>query len=203
MNKCKNVPGEVGFKTKHSKFFCRSFRPCIGCTLCTFNIVAPLIYHLLPNVWNASYTISAFIFVDVPYWLPYSKDNFISCVVPGPSQWFFHFGEEIVITWTHIGWVRWMFQNLPLPAMQEVRDSSGVTPCIVMKNNGILEHPPYSPDISPCDYDLFAKVKEPLRGTRYNTGNELIPVIGLSIRIIKEDGSADGVRRLPNICKRW
>ncbi|KAJ4449206.1 hypothetical protein ANN_00603 [Periplaneta americana] len=26
----------------------------------------------------------------------------------------------------------------------------------------ILEHPPYSPDMSPCDYDLFAKVKEPL-----------------------------------------
>ena len=27
----------------------------------------------------------------------------------------------------------------------------------------ILEYPPYSPDMSPCDYDLFAKVKEPLR----------------------------------------
>ena len=66
-------------------------------------------------------------------------DNFISCVVPGPSKWFFHFGEEIVIVWTHIGWVRWMFQNLPLPAMQEVRESSsGVTPCI--KNDGVLYH---------------------------------------------------------------
>ena len=75
----------------------------------------PLIYHLLPNVWKASYTISASIFVDVPYWQSYSTDKFISCVVPGPSQWFFHFGEEIVIAWTHVGWVRWMFQNLPLP----------------------------------------------------------------------------------------
>ncbi|KAJ4438033.1 hypothetical protein ANN_13972 [Periplaneta americana] len=26
----------------------------------------------------------------------------------------------------------------------------------------ILEYPSYSPDINPCDYDLFAKVKEPL-----------------------------------------
>jgi hypothetical protein len=26
----------------------------------------------------------------------------------------------------------------------------------------ILEHPPYSPDISPCDYDPFTKMKEPL-----------------------------------------
>ncbi|KAJ4430148.1 hypothetical protein ANN_22358 [Periplaneta americana] len=42
----------------------------------------------------------------------------------------------------------------------------------------ILEHPPYSPDMSPCDYDLFAKMKEPLRGTRYNTRDELIRGIG-------------------------
>ena len=34
-----------------------------------------------------------------------------------------------------------MFQNLPLPAAQDVRDgSSGVTPCIVMKNDGVLYH---------------------------------------------------------------
>ena len=32
--------------------------------LCTFNIVAPLIYHLLPNIRKVSYTISASIFVD-------------------------------------------------------------------------------------------------------------------------------------------
>ena len=53
----------------------------------------PLIYHLLPNVWKASYrpTISTSIFVYVPYWPPYSKDKFISCVLPGPSQWFFQF----------------------------------------------------------------------------------------------------------------
>ena len=30
----------------------------------------------------------------------------------------------------------------------------------------MLEHPPYSPDMSPCDYNVFAKVKESLRGTR-------------------------------------
>ena len=33
----------------------------------------------------------------------------------------------------------------------------------------ILEHPPYSPNMSPCDDYLFAKVKERLRGTQYNT----------------------------------
>ena len=101
----------------------------------------PRIYHLLPNVWKASYTISASIFVDVPYWPPYSRDKVISCVVPGPSQWLFLFGKEIVIAWTNMGWVRWMFQNLPLPATQGVHDSSiSVTSCICMKNDGVLYH---------------------------------------------------------------
>ena len=41
-----------------------------------------------------------------------------------------------------------MFQNLPLSAAQEVRDSSsGVTPCIIMKNDGVLYHQ-LSPHVS-------------------------------------------------------
>ena len=46
---------------------------------------------------------------------------------------------------------------------------------------GILQLPPYSPDMGPCDYDLFAKVKEPLRGTRYNTRDELTRALERSI----------------------
>ena len=48
----------------------------------------------------------------------------------------------------------------------------------------ILEHPPYSPDMSPCDYDLLAKVKQLLRGTLHNTRDELIRAIGRLIRNI-------------------
>ncbi|KAJ4445128.1 hypothetical protein ANN_06929 [Periplaneta americana] len=66
----------------------------------------------------------------------------------------------------------------------------------------ILEQPQYSPDMSPCDYDLFTKVKEPRRGTRYNTRDELISAIGQSIRNIKKDGRLDGVRCLPNIWQK-
>ncbi|KAJ4434123.1 hypothetical protein ANN_16443 [Periplaneta americana] len=54
----------------------------------------------------------------------------------------------------------------------------------------------------PCNYDLFTKVKEPLRGTRYNTRDELIRALGWSIRNINKDGPADGVRRLPNIWQK-
>ena len=62
-------------------------------------------------------------------------------------------------------------------------------------NNGplTLQHPPNSPDMSPCDYELFAKVKEPLRETRYNTREELFRATRRSIRNIKKDGRPDGL----------
>ena len=33
----------------------------------------------------------------------------------------------------------------------------------------VLDHPPYSPDMSPPDFDLFPKLKEPLREIRYKS----------------------------------
>ena len=66
----------------------------------------------------------------------------------------------------------------------------------------ILEHPPYSLHVSSCDYDLFAKVKEPLRGIRDNTRYKLIRAIGWSIRNINKDGRADGVHRFTNIWEK-
>ncbi|KAJ4438703.1 hypothetical protein ANN_14650 [Periplaneta americana] len=106
------------------------------------------------------------------------------------------------------------------PALRRKRRHLGVQNPIILHDNAkshtaaavkdllhhwqweILEHPPYSPDMSPCDYDLFAKVKEPLRGTRYNARDELIRALGWSIRNINKDGRADGVRRLPNIWQK-
>ena len=66
----------------------------------------------------------------------------------------------------------------------------------------ILEHPQYSPDMSPYDCNLFAKVKEQLRGTRCNTRDELIRTVGRSIWNINKDRRAYGVRFLPNIWKK-
>ena len=48
-------------------------------------------------------------------------------------------------------------------------------------------------------FDLFTKVIESLRGTRYNTRYELIRAAGRSVQNIDKDGRADGVRRLPNL----
>ena len=64
-------------------------------------------YSLLPYLslfakcLKVPYTISVSMFVDNPYWPPYSTDKLISCVLSHTSQWFFHFGEEIIIAWTY------------------------------------------------------------------------------------------------------
>ena len=52
------------------------------------------------------------------------------------------------------------------------------------------------------DYNLFAKVKEPLRGTQYNTRDELIHALGWSIQNINKDGLTDGVQRIPIIWQK-
>ena len=76
-----------------------------------------------------------------------------------------------------------MFQNLPLPAAQEVRDSSSVVSS-------------FSPETM-----RLRSLRQLLRGIRYNTRNELIRVLWWSVRNINKDGRAHGVRRLPNMEK--
>jgi transposase len=63
----------------------------------------------------------------------------------------------------------------------------------------IQEQPPGSPDMSPRDYDVFAKMREPRRWTHYNTREEIIPAVGRSLLDINRIGHADDISRLPQI----
>ena len=106
-------------------------------------------YHLLPNIWKASYTIRASIFVDVPYWPPYSTDKFISCVIPNPSQWSFYFGEEIAIAWIQEKLRQLTVQDpIILHDNASSETAAAVTNLLRRWQWEILKHPPYSPDES-------------------------------------------------------
>ena len=37
----------------------------------------------------------------------------------------------------------------------------------------VLNHPPYSPDLSPCDFFLFPRLKKMLSGNKYTSGSSL------------------------------
>jgi hypothetical protein len=55
--------------------------------------------------------------------------------------------------------------------------------------------------MSTYDYHLFAKMKEPLQGTRYNT-REIIHAVGRSLLGINRSGRANDVQYLPQIWKK-
>ncbi|CAF1403876.1 unnamed protein product [Rotaria sp. Silwood1] len=49
-------------------------------------------------------------------------------------------------------------------------------------------NPPYSPDLSPCDFFLFPKLKKQLRGIRFNDDNEMLTALEQAIdSLTKED----------------
>jgi hypothetical protein len=37
----------------------------------------------------------------------------------------------------------------------------------------VITHPPYSPDLAPCDFLLFPKMKIKLKGRRFDTAEEI------------------------------
>jgi hypothetical protein len=45
----------------------------------------------------------------------------------------------------------------------------------VQKKNemAVIPHPPYSPDLAPCDFFLFPKMKLKLKGRRFNTTEDI------------------------------
>jgi transposase len=65
----------------------------------------------------------------------------------------------------------------------------------------ILEYPPYSLNMNPCDYDLFTKMKESLQGIPYITREEIICPVGRSLLGINRSRDTDDVRRFPQICQ--
>jgi transposase len=64
----------------------------------------------------------------------------------------------------------------------------------------VLPHPPYSTDISSPAFDLFPKLKKPLRGKRFRTIEEVSNEVTRVIRRINNEGVLTRIQDLP---KRW
>jgi len=64
----------------------------------------------------------------------------------------------------------------------------------------VLPYPPYSPDMIPPAFDLFPKLKKPLRGKRLRSIEEVSNEVTRVIRRINDEGVLIGIQDLP---KRW
>ena len=66
----------------------------------------------------------------------------------------------------------------------------------------VLSHPPYSPDLSPCDFFLFAAIKEPLRGQRFQSQEDINAAWKASIDQVNAAGTEQGIMRLPHLWEK-
>jgi hypothetical protein len=64
----------------------------------------------------------------------------------------------------------------------------------------VLPHAPYSPDMSPSEFYLFLKLKEPMRGHCFPSLQEVSAGITRANRELNESGNLNGIVNLP---KRW
>ena len=77
---------------------------------------------------------------------------------------------------------QWHFHQENAP----VHNSILVTDYLTKMGIKIVPQPPYSPDIAPCDFWLFPKLKEKLRGCRYETIEEMKEAVTKVIDILTE-----------------
>jgi transposase len=76
--------------------------------------------------------------------------------------------------------------------------ASGAVSKIVEKYGWqVLPHLPYSPGMSPPTFDLFPKLKKPLRGKRFRSIEEVSNEMTRVIRCINNEGILTGIQDLP------
>ena len=56
--------------------------------------------------------------------------------------------------------------------------------------------PPYSPDLSPCDFHVFGPLKKALKGHRFTDNNEVRETVEEWFRTPPKTFFADGIHRL-------
>ena len=64
----------------------------------------------------------------------------------------------------------------------------------------VLEHPAYSPDLAPSDFNLFGPLKNALRGRRFETDDEVKEVVHDWLRSQSQTFFSSGIKKLTD---RW
>ena len=59
-----------------------------------------------------------------------------------------------------------------------------------------VPHPPYSPDLAPCDFCSFLKLKEKLRGCRYETIEEIKEAVTKVINTLTQEDFHEAFQKL-------
>jgi hypothetical protein len=63
----------------------------------------------------------------------------------------------------------WLLQHDNAPALTALSMQRFLAP----KNMAVVPHPPYSPDLAPCDFFLFSRMKSKLKGRHFQDVTEI------------------------------
>ena len=64
----------------------------------------------------------------------------------------------------------------------------------------VMPHPPYSPDLSPCDFFLFSRIKKHLKGHRYANHEEIIAATTAQLKSVQ---ASEFASCFSNLVKKW
>ena len=65
-------------------------------------------------------------------------------------------------------------------------NASGIQEFLAKNNIALRERPPYSPDQASCDFFLFPKLKEVIKGTRFQDSEAIKTAVTRELRAIPE-----------------
>ena len=65
-----------------------------------------------------------------------------------------------------------------------------------------VHHRPYSPDLAPCDFCIFPKLKENLRGCRYETIEEMKEAVTKVIDTLIQEDFHGGLQKMLERCNK-
>ena len=77
-----------------------------------------------------------------------------------------------------------------------VHSSIHVTDYLTKMGIKTVRHPPYSPDFAPCDFCLFLKLKEKLRGCHYETTEEMKEAVTKIIDTLTQEDFHEAFQKL-------
>ena len=77
----------------------------------------------------------------------------------------------------------WLLHHDNAPA----HNAFGVWEFLAKNNIAVLEQPPYSPGLAPCDFFLFPKFKKVIRGTRFQDSEAIKTTVTRELRTILEE----------------
>ncbi|UYV67275.1 hypothetical protein LAZ67_5000104 [Cordylochernes scorpioides] len=99
---------------------------------------------------------------------------------------------------------------LPVPSPDEKGGGGAVTSSLkktwvqlarlIVPYFEVLEHPAYSPDLSPSDYFLFGQLKKELKGKRFDSDEDVQKVVQEYFHTLPKSAYKEGIYKLP---ERW